>query len=200
MDQSISAHSDVHRDVQKACTASRSAGRRTPRPVQESADQSRRHRLAGVESRTWRAPKRSRGPSIQTAWRGPDELQLRGTHAGGPCVIVRRGQRTRFTGLAFRACDEVDALRLADKSGVTRDRCRRRPLAAISRPGRSQRDPGARGRRNARTARVAGPGAPHFQFRHDLRRTNTTQRPRRTCAGTAPGPPGAAIMTGISRR
>src|ERR1700740_832067 len=48
----------------------------------------------------------------------PVEVQLRGPHAGARCVIVRRGQRTRFTGAAFRACDEADVLRLADKAGA----------------------------------------------------------------------------------
>lgn len=52
------------------------------------------------------------------ALRDPQELHLRGTAAGAPCVILRRGQRTRFSGLALRAADEVDVLRLADKTGA----------------------------------------------------------------------------------
>ena len=52
------------------------------------------------------------------AVRDPQELHLRGTAAGSPCVILRRGQRTRFAGLALRAADEVDVLRLADKTGA----------------------------------------------------------------------------------
>jgi hypothetical protein len=55
---------------------------------------------------------------FHTAQHGPDELHLRGTQAGGPGVMLRRGPRTRFTGAAFRACDEADVLRLADKSGA----------------------------------------------------------------------------------
>ncbi len=55
---------------------------------------------------------------FQTARNAPDEIQLRGTRAGGPCAILRRGPRTRFAGVAFRACDEADVLRLADKSGA----------------------------------------------------------------------------------
>ncbi len=55
---------------------------------------------------------------FQTARRLPDELHLRGTRAGGPCVILRRGPQTRFAGVAFRAGDEADVLRLADKSGA----------------------------------------------------------------------------------
>jgi hypothetical protein len=52
------------------------------------------------------------------ALREPQELQLRGTAVGPPCVILRRGQRTRFAGLALRAADEVDVLRLAERTGA----------------------------------------------------------------------------------
>jgi hypothetical protein len=52
------------------------------------------------------------------AVRDPDQLHLRGSKAGAPCVIMRRGQRTRFAGMALRAADEVDLLRLADKTGA----------------------------------------------------------------------------------
>ena len=52
------------------------------------------------------------------ALRHPEELHLRGTKAGSPCVIVRRGRHTRFAGLALRAADEVDLVRLADKTGA----------------------------------------------------------------------------------
>lgn len=53
-----------------------------------------------------------------TASRTPDEVQLRGTHPGAPCVILRRGERSRFVGTAFAAQDEVDVLRLADVNGT----------------------------------------------------------------------------------
>jgi catechol 2,3-dioxygenase-like lactoylglutathione lyase family enzyme len=65
----------------------------------------------------------ARAFGFQAAQHRPDEIQLRGTHTGAPCVIVRRGPRTRFSGTAFRAGDEADVLRLADKSGI-----RARPL------------------------------------------------------------------------
>jgi catechol 2,3-dioxygenase-like lactoylglutathione lyase family enzyme len=65
----------------------------------------------------------ARAFGFQAAQRNPQEIQLRGTQAGAPCVIVRQGPRTRFTGTAFRAGDEADVLRLADKSGT-----RARPL------------------------------------------------------------------------
>jgi hypothetical protein len=65
----------------------------------------------------------ARAFGFQAAQHRPDEIQLRGTHGGAPCVIVRRGPRTRFSCAAFRAGDEADVLRLADKSGI-----RARPL------------------------------------------------------------------------
>src|ERR1700712_4645578 len=53
-----------------------------------------------------------------TALRTPTELQLRGTDPGAPCVILREGPRTRFSGIAFSAADEVDVLRLAEATGT----------------------------------------------------------------------------------
>ncbi|QDQ89556.1 2,3-dihydroxybiphenyl 1,2-dioxygenase [Rhodococcus sp. WB9] len=52
-----------------------------------------------------------------TALRTAHELQLRGTHPGSPCVLIRRGPRSRFVGPAFRAADSTDVLRLADAVG-----------------------------------------------------------------------------------
>lgn len=57
----------------------------------------------------------ARAFGFHTAHYGADELHLRGTRAGGPCVVVRRGRRSRFAGAAFRACDDTDVLRLADR-------------------------------------------------------------------------------------
>ncbi len=69
-----------------------------------------------------RAAAFARAFGFQTTAAGPDELHLRGTDAGGPSVIIRRGPATRFRGFAFRADDEADLLRLADKTGVTPSR------------------------------------------------------------------------------
>lgn len=53
-----------------------------------------------------------------TAMRTADELQLRGTDPGAPCVLIRRGVRSRFVGPAFRAADSADLLRLAAATGA----------------------------------------------------------------------------------
>ena len=50
---------------------------------------------------------------FSTHLRTDDELHLRGTETDAPCLIVRRGPRSRFTGLALAAADEADVRRLA---------------------------------------------------------------------------------------
>ncbi|MBV8786984.1 MAG: VOC family protein [Mycobacterium sp.] len=47
------------------------------------------------------------------------ELHLRGSDPGAPCVLIRRGQRSRFVGPAFVAADQSDLVRLADATGAT---------------------------------------------------------------------------------
>ncbi|MGW6929392.1 VOC family protein [Lentzea sp. NPDC054927] len=54
-----------------------------------------------------------------TALRTADELHLRGTDPGAPCVLIRKGPRERFLGPAFRAADARDVLRLADAAETT---------------------------------------------------------------------------------
>lgn len=66
-----------------------------------------------------RAETFARAFGFQVAHRTPAEVHLRGTDAGAPCVVLRRGDRTRFAGVAFRADGEVDVLRLADRTGAT---------------------------------------------------------------------------------
>ncbi|HWS94699.1 MAG TPA: VOC family protein, partial [Mycobacterium sp.] len=129
-----------------------------------------------------RADAFARAFGFQTARHRPDELHLRGSQAGGPCAILRRGPRTRFTGVAFRAGDEADVLRLADKSGAPA-----RPLAEnIGGVSVDLIDPSGMPVRV-----VAGmhelpelPGQqPHvFNFGHDVQRANTAQRPPRVPA------------------
>lgn len=46
--------------------------------------------------------------------RTDDELHLRGTLAGSPCVILRKGTKSRFVGAAYLAADASDVLRLAE--------------------------------------------------------------------------------------
>ncbi|WP_431195990.1 VOC family protein [Mycobacterium camsae] len=119
---------------------------------------------------------------FQTAHRGADEIALRGTDAGAPCVIVRRGRRSRFTAVAFRACEEVDVLRLADKSGAAT-----RPLPeAIGGLSVDLRDPtGTRVRVVAgmhELPELPGQQPPMFNFGSKTLRINDPQRPSRAPA------------------
>jgi Glyoxalase/Bleomycin resistance protein/Dioxygenase superfamily len=133
-----------------------------------------------------RAEAFARAFGFQTAQRGADELQLRGTDAGAPCVIVRlakgTGQRTRFAGVAFRARDEVDVLRLADKFAAAT-----RPLPeSIGGLSVDLIDPSGIPVRVVAGMRELPelPGQqPHaFNFGHHLQRVETTQRPPRVPA------------------
>jgi hypothetical protein len=116
---------------------------------------------------------------FSTVLRTDDELQLRGTDPGAPCVILRRGARSRFVGVAFTATDEADVLRLADATGA--------PTRALSDTigGLSVDlvDPGGIPVHViAGTHRLAALPAqpPHaFNFGHQLHRINAAQRPPR---------------------
>ncbi|OHV04442.1 VOC family protein [Mycobacterium talmoniae] len=114
-----------------------------------------------------------------TVARTGSELQLRGTDAGAPCVIIRRGATTRFRGMAFAAQDEADLARLAAATGA-----RTRPLPdAIGGLSVELVDPsGIPVRVVAGMHQLAAlPGQqPHtFNLGCDLRRVNATQRPPR---------------------
>ncbi|MFJ6079929.1 VOC family protein [Streptomyces sp. NPDC092369] len=52
------------------------------------------------------------------AARTPDALWLRGTFAGSPCVVIRKGRTSRFIGPAFRAAERADLGRLARATGT----------------------------------------------------------------------------------
>jgi len=121
----------------------------------------------------------ARAFGFTTSLRTRDELQLRGTDAGAPCVLIRRGRRSRFVGPAFMAADPTDLLRLADATGRTAD------VLPESLGGMTVDliDPsGARVRVVADTHEL--PALPTQQpltlnFGHDLTRVNATQRPPR---------------------
>ncbi|AGB22741.1 Glyoxalase/Bleomycin resistance protein/Dioxygenase superfamily [Mycobacterium sp. JS623] len=114
-----------------------------------------------------------------TALRTRNELLLRGTDAGSPCVIIRGGSATRFLGAAYRAQDETDLVRLADATGAVA-----KPLPeSIGGLTVDLTDPSG-----VPVHVVAGmhpldslpSQTPHtFNFGHELRRVNATQRPPR---------------------
>ncbi|MFJ1811211.1 MULTISPECIES: VOC family protein [unclassified Streptomyces] len=55
---------------------------------------------------------------FQIAARAERELWLRGTFAGSPCVVIRKGRASTFIGPAFRAAERADLDRLARATGT----------------------------------------------------------------------------------
>ncbi len=51
--------------------------------------------------------------------RTADELLLRASRSAAPCVVVRRGERSRFVGAAFEAAEARDLDRIASATGAT---------------------------------------------------------------------------------
>ncbi|MFI8242673.1 VOC family protein [Streptomyces sp. NPDC085866] len=113
------------------------------------------------------------------AARTEGELWLRGTFAGSPCMVIRRGLASRFIGPAFRAAERADLDRLARATGST--------VQDIGVPGGGQSvallDPSGLPVRVVQCAEQL-PALPEqkpliLNFGTDHRRTNATQRPPR---------------------
>ncbi|WP_029113201.1 VOC family protein [Mycobacterium sp. URHB0044] len=112
MDEMVGAHNDLH---------SERGARRGEHPGRS------RNPVIKVEDIAWlefekpdltRAETFARAFGFATGSRTPEQVWLRGADPGAQCVILRRGAVSRFTGVAFKAADEVDVLRLAEASGV----------------------------------------------------------------------------------
>ncbi|MET9587722.1 VOC family protein [Streptomyces sp. NPDC006539] len=113
------------------------------------------------------------------AARTEHELWLRGTFAGSPCMVIRKGYTSRFIGPAFRAAERADLDRLADATGST--------VRDIGVPGGGQSvallDPSGLPVRVVHCTEQL-PALPEqepliLNFGTDHRRTNATQRPPR---------------------
>ncbi|MGW3983526.1 VOC family protein [Streptomyces mirabilis] len=113
------------------------------------------------------------------AARTEGELWLRGTFAGSPCMVIRRGRASRFIGPTFRAAERADLDRLARATGGT--------VRDIGVPGGGQSvallDPSGLPVRVVHCAEQL-PALPEqepliLNFGTDHRRTNATQRPPR---------------------
>ncbi|TDO33973.1 catechol 2,3-dioxygenase-like lactoylglutathione lyase family enzyme [Kribbella sp. VKM Ac-2527] len=126
-----------------------------------------------------RAETFARAFGFAVAARTASELQLRGSYAGSPCVIIRRGPRSRFAGAAFRAADAKDVMRLANATGARVERLPESLGGTVV----DLRDPsGARVRVVSDTHPLPELPAqqPHtFNFGSEVNRTNATQRPPR---------------------
>jgi glyoxalase/bleomycin resistance protein/dioxygenase superfamily protein len=173
MNDLVGAHNDLH---------SEHGARKGEHPGRSRNPVIKVHDIAWLEfekSDLARAEEFAHAFGFNTVMRTPEELQLRGTDPGAPCVILRRGPRSRFLGTAFKAADDADLLRLAKATGTTT-----RPLpATIGGLAVDLVDPcGIPVRVVAGTHELEALPAqsPHtFNFGHELRRTNATQRPPR---------------------
>jgi catechol 2,3-dioxygenase-like lactoylglutathione lyase family enzyme len=173
MAHQVGAHNELHSD--QGAQPGEHAGRSSDPVIKV-------HDLAWLEFQKpdlARAEAFARAFGFTTVNHTADELQLRGTDAGAPCVIIRRGPRSRFAGAAFRAQDRSDVLRLADATGSPT-----RPLPdTIGGIAVDLRDPsGIPVRVVAGTEELAELPAQHphtFNFGRELPRLNTTQRPPR---------------------
>ncbi|HPY24986.1 MAG TPA: VOC family protein [Mycobacterium sp.] len=170
-------HLDVHKDLHSEQGALRGEHPgRSKDPVIKVRD------LAWLEFEKpdlKRAEAFARAFGFTTALRTDDEVHLRGTDPGSPCVVIRRGGRSRFVGPAFTAQDVADVNRLAAATGVTVGRLPDSIGGVVA----DLADP-----RGIPVRVVAGMGElpelpgqqPHtFNFGHQVTRTNATQRPPR---------------------
>jgi hypothetical protein len=173
MNHLVGAHNDMH---------SEQGARKGEHPGRSRNPVIKVHDIAWLE---FEKPDLARAEAFAHAFgfvialRTDDELHLRGTDPGTRCVIIRRGSGTRFLGAAFMAHDEADLLRL---SGATGARTRRLPetiggltvdlvdpsgIPVHVVAGTHQLD-------------VLPSQSPHtFNFGHEMRRINATQRPDR---------------------
>lgn len=173
MNHLVGAHTDLH---------SEQGARKGEHPGRSRQPVIKVHDIAWLEFEKpdlARAEAFAHAFGFATALRTDDELHLRGTDPGARCVIVRRGSRTRFLGATFTAQDEADLLRLSEATGA-----RARPLPeTIGGLTVDLVDPsGVPVRVVAGTHQLdALPSqTPHtFNFAHEQRRINATQRPAR---------------------
>src|SRR4051794_24485927 len=113
MNQPVEAHKDLH---------SEQGARPGEHPGRSRNPVIKVHDIAWLE---FEKPDLARAETFANAFgfgtvlRTTDELQLRGTDPGTPCLILRRGPRSRFVGTAFKAADDADLLRLATATGTT---------------------------------------------------------------------------------
>jgi hypothetical protein len=173
MNHLVGAHNDLHSD-QGALKAEHPG--RSRNPVIKVAD------IAWLEFEKpdlARAEEFALAFGFATVLRTADEVHLRGTDAGAPCVMLRRGDRSRFVGTAFMAEDAADVLRLAEAAGA--------PTRALpeSTGGMSVDlvDPSGIPVRVVAgmhdLPELSSQDAHIFNFGHELRRTNAMQRPPR---------------------
>jgi Glyoxalase/Bleomycin resistance protein/Dioxygenase superfamily len=114
-----------------------------------------------------------------TALRTSEELHLRGSDPGSPCVLVRRAPRSRFVGPAFRAAEASDVARLSEATGAKVERL----PETLGGRGVTLTDPDGMPVRvvtgTHELPELPAPDPLVFNLGHEVRRVNATQRPPR---------------------
>jgi catechol 2,3-dioxygenase-like lactoylglutathione lyase family enzyme len=172
-DRVVGAHTDLHSDQ---------GARPGEHPGRSRYPVIKVHDIAWLEFEKpdlVRAEAFSRAFGFSTVVRTDDELHLRGTDPGSPCVLIRRGPRSRFVAAAYTAQDQSDVRRLAEATG-TKIRALPETLGGVA---VELVDPsGVTVRVVHGTHQLAAlPAQPpqQYNFGHELARINTTQRPPR---------------------
>jgi catechol 2,3-dioxygenase-like lactoylglutathione lyase family enzyme len=173
----VKTHVDAHKDLH-----SEQGGVRGEHPGRS------RNPLIKVRDLAWlefekpdlvRAEAFARAFGFTTVLHTADELHLRGTDAGSTCVIIRRGTQSRFVGPAFAAQDTADVERLASATGAT-TRALPEPTGGVA---VELTDPAGIPVRIVagmhELAELPAQQRHTFNFGHELRRANATQRPPR---------------------
>jgi len=112
-DRVAGAHTDLHSDQ---------GARQGEHPGRSRDPIIKVHDIAWLEFEKpdlGRAEAFARAFGFSTVVRTVDELYLRGTDPGSPCVLIQQGPRSRFVAAAYTAQDQSDVLRLAEATGTT---------------------------------------------------------------------------------
>jgi catechol 2,3-dioxygenase-like lactoylglutathione lyase family enzyme len=169
----VGAHNDLHSDQ---------GARKDEHPGRSRDPIIKVHDIAWLEFEKpdlTRAESFSRAFGFGTALRTTDELFLRGTDAGSPCVLIRRGPRSRFIRAAYSAQDQSDVLRLAEATG-SRIRALSESLGGVAVDLVDPSGVTVRVVHGTHHLETLPEQTPHrLNFGHELPRINATQRPPR---------------------
>jgi catechol 2,3-dioxygenase-like lactoylglutathione lyase family enzyme len=169
-DRVAGAHTDLHSDQ---------GARQGEHPGRS------RHPIIKVHDIAWlefekpdlvRAEAFARAFGFSTVVRTVDELYLRGTDPGSPCVLIQQGPRSRFVAAAYTAQDRSDVLRLAEATG-TRMRALPESLGGVAVDLVDPTGVTVRVVHGTHQLEALPPQPPQqYNFGHEVRRINTTQR------------------------
>src|ERR1700721_4865107 len=111
-DRVAGAHTDLHSDQ---------GARQEEHPGRSRDPIVKVHDIAWLEFEKpdlVRAEAFARAFGFSTVVRTVDELYLRGSDAGSPCVLIQQGPRSKFVAAAYTAQNQSDVLRLADATAT----------------------------------------------------------------------------------